>query len=158
MGGLAVLFYLAQFNLTGEPLVTVIASFGMLGILIAVQRKDFFLVGWLLVSLLTDTHAAPLFSGFPLTMLAAQGMDTLFSRAIFPEIPFWPKNWFALGVTSILTAYLFLAALIAVAQQANLNTLTHSDLQMLDWVKQNIPEKSRFLVLTGRHALTDPAF
>ncbi len=155
-GGLTGLFYIVQFNLTGEPLTTVIASLGMLGILAAIRRKDFFLVGWLLISMLTDARAAPLFSGFPLTMLAAQGLDMLFSRALLPEIPFWPKNWFALGVISVLTAYLFLSALMAVAQQANLNTLTKADLQTLAWVKQNIPKESRFLVLTGRYALADP--
>ncbi len=154
--GLASLFYIFQFNLTGEPLMTVISSLGMLGILAAIRRKDFFLIGWLFISLLTDARAAPIFSGFPLAMLAAQSLDMLFSKSLLPESPFWPKTWFALGAFGGLTAYLFFSASMAVSQQANLNTLTEADLQTMAWIKQNVPEGSRFLVLTGRHALADP--
>ncbi len=154
--GLASLFYLFQFNLTGEPLVTVISSLGLLGILAALRHKDFFLLGWLLLSVLTDSHAVPLFSGFPLTMLAAQGLNVVFSRVLLPEVPFWPRNWFAFSILSVLTAYLFFSALMVVMQQANLNTLTESDLRTFAWVRQNVPAKSRFLLLTGRSALADP--
>lgn len=155
-GGLTGLFFIFQFNLTGEPFMTVISSLGAFGLLAAIRRRDFFLVGWLFVSMLTDARSAPLFSGFPLAMLAAQGLDLLFSRLLLPEIPFWPKNWFALGVISILAAYLFLAASTAALRQANPNTLTEANLRTLAWVKENVPKGSRFLVLTGAHALSDP--
>lgn len=154
--GLAGLFFIFQFNLTGEPFMTVISSLGMLGILAAVRRRDFFLVGWLFFSMLTDARSAPLFSGFPLAMLAAEGFVLLFSKVLLPEISFWPKNWFALGVISVLTAYLLLSALVAALRQANVSALSETNLRTFAWVKENVPRGSPFLVLTGAHALSDP--
>ncbi len=154
--GLTSLYFIFQFNLTGEPFMTVISSLGMLGILFAIRHRDFFLAGWLFFSMLPDARSAPLFCGFPLAMLAAEGLDLLFSRAILPEISFWPKNWFALGVISVLIAYMFLSVSITSLQQANLSTLSDANLRTLAWVKQNVPRRSRFLVLTGAYALSDP--
>ena len=55
-----------------------------------------------------------------------------------------------------LFVYLLLSAYLVASNIANSVTLPPSDRAALTWVKAEIPAESRFIVMTGAGAVTDP--
>ena len=152
-----------RFEFTNEQFLQIFGALGLIGLVISLAERKYFLPIWLLLLPLLEPRSALLYAAIPLVMLtgyalagyifplfsrlSGQGhdntpLDTLNSRTV---------KWFlgVLIIFSVMSAY-NLAATI----QSNF-TLTQPDQDAFQWVKVNTPPGSEFLILTGQHHLRD---
>ena len=151
------LLYLFQFNLSGEAILTVVAVLGLIGLVRDVCHQDFFLPAWIGLSFISDPRAAPFASLTPLILLAVKGFEsTLKGLGVSAPLEDGFTAKFPRYVLFGAIAYLFLSGMIASMQFGNGLRLLPEERQALDWIAANTPTDSRFLVLTGDAALSDP--
>ena len=153
----ASLLYLFQFNLSGEAILDVVAVLGLIGLLADFRRGDFFLPAWIGLAFVSDPRAAPFASLTPLILLAVRGLDSTVKGLALPSPneDVFDSN-FSRRVLLGLSAYLFLSGMIASMQLGNQFRLLPEEREALAWIQNNTPADSRFLVLTGDAALSDP--
>ena len=151
------LLYLVQFNLSGEAILDIVAVLGFIGLLADFRRRDFFLPAWIGLSFLSDPRAAPFASLTPLLLLAVRGLDSTLNGLALPSPneSVFDSN-FSRRVLLGLSAYLFLSGMIASMQMGNQLRLLPEEREAFAWIRNNTPADSRFLVLTGDAALSDP--
>lgn len=151
---LASLFHSFFSTQGGLPLLPV---FGLIGILVLVRKRNFILVFWAFLPFFIDPRNAPAIAIFPFLMLASEGLyysNMEFIRA-FSET--FPKNKDAGQVLSVLTRgifavlllYLFLVSYRAASNVAALS-LSTADRETMEWVRENTPPESRFLLISNR--------
>ncbi len=151
------LLYLFQFNLSGEVIVAVVAVLGLIGLIWDFRHHDFFLPAWIGLSFLSDPRAAPFASLTPLILLAVKGFDaTLKGLGESTPLEDGFKSNFARYVLFGTIAYLFLSGMIASMQFGNQFRILPEERHALNWIVVNTPNDSRFLLLTGDAALSDP--
>lgn len=151
------LLYLFQFNLTGETLLAIVAILGLIGLVQGLLKRQWFLPVWIGLSFVTDPRAAPFVSLIPLALLAVDGLDTILRGMGLPlqmEQGFdsKPARFILVG----LIAYLFMSGLILSMWFGNELRILPEERQAFQWIMENTPENSRFLLLTGHAALSDP--
>lgn len=153
----ASLLYLIQFNLSGEAILDVVAVLGLIGLIADFRRGDFFLPAWIGLAFVSDPRAAPFASLTPLILLATRGFESTLNGLALPspsEDVF--DSSFSRRVLLGLSAYLFLSGMIASMQMGNQFRLLPEEREALTWIQNHTPADSRFLVLTGDAALSDP--
>jgi len=147
---LAVL-HLLFFVFTEEPYATVIAILGLIGIASRLLRRDYLLPLWMVIPFFVEGRSAAGPAAIPLAMLAAIGLvdvvlSALQSRNAEPQ----PDE--VLPVERNVFIYLLLYLLFSTYQFGfglSSATLYAPDREAMQWVKENTPAESRFLVLTG---------
>jgi hypothetical protein len=149
---------LISFDFTEEIYATLIAVLGLLGLAHSLVRKDYLLPIWLVVPFFVEGRSAVLPAAIPLAMLAAIGFVDIVLPALMPNAGKALQESDQLsGVEFGLFVYLLFFLVFSTYQfglQAADNTLAVSDRQAMDWVRENTPEGSRFLVLTGTDSIT----
>jgi hypothetical protein len=151
------LLYLFQFNLSGEPILAVVAVLGLIGLIRDFRHHDFFLPAWIGLSFLSDPRAAPFASLTPLILLAVKGFEsTLKGLGESAPVEDGFTSRFSRYVLFGVIAYLFLSGTIASMQFGNGLRILPQERQALNWIVENTPQDSHFLVLTGDAALSDP--
>jgi hypothetical protein len=145
----AAVFNLLFFVFTEEPYATVIAVLGLVGIAHRFIRRDYLLPLWMAIPFFVEGRSAAGPAAIPLAMLAALGLVEVVLPALQPspareaEVSSAERNVFI---------YLILYLIFSTSQfDVNLSaaTLYPPDNEAMRWVRQNTPEDSRFLVLTG---------
>lgn len=145
----AAVFNLLFFIFTEEPYATVIAVLGLIGIAHRLIRRDTLLPLWMAIPFFIEGRSAAGPAAIPLAMLAALGLVEVILPAIQPA----PSN--EAEVSSVernIFIYLILFLIFAAAQfgiQLSAATLYPPDEEAMRWVRENTPDDSRFLVLTG---------
>ena len=143
------IFHLVFFVFTEEPYATVIAILGLLGIAHRLLHRDYLLPLWMALPFFVEGRSAAGPASIPLAMLAAIGLVDVVLSALQPsvkgeaEISPVEKNVFI---------YLVLYLIFSTSQfgyQLSTATLHPPDEEAMQWVRQNTPPDSRFLVLTG---------
>jgi hypothetical protein len=151
------LLYLFQFNLTGETLLAIIAVLGLIGVVRAFRSRQFLLPAWIGLAFMSDPRAAPFASLVPLIFLAVDGFETTLTA---PGLTSQIENGFASrtarGVLFSLIAYLLMSAMIMSMWIGNEYRILPEERQAFRWIMENTPKESRFLILTGNAALSDP--
>lgn len=150
------LLYLVQFNLSGEAILDIVAVLGLIGLTADFRRREFFLPAWIGLSFLSDPRAAPFASLTPLILLAVRGFESALKGLLASLSENVFDSNFARRVLLGLSAYLFLSGMISSIRLGNEFRLLPAERQALNWIEQNTPENSRFLLLTGDAALSDP--
>ena len=148
-------FHLLFFVFTDEPYATVIAILGLIGIAHRLARRDYLLLLWMVIPFLVEGRSAPGPAAIPLAMLAAIGLVDVVIPGIqaavrgerdeesIDQISPTERNIFIyLAVYLLFSAYQF-------GFQLSSATLYPGDREAMTWVRENTPEDSRFLVLTG---------
>jgi hypothetical protein len=153
----ASLMYLFQFNLSGEVVLAVIAVLGLIGFLLDLRERNFFLPVWIGFSYLTDPRAAPFASLIPLVLLAVKGFNSVLTGlGLTSQIENGFGSKTALNILLGLVAYSFMSGMIASLWIGNELRLLPGESQAMNWIVQNTPSDSLFLILTGDAALSDP--
>jgi hypothetical protein len=132
------LFLLIRWNAWGEPLFPILASFGLLGVLISLARRQFSFVAWLATA--SFAPIAFIGSAVPLALLAGVGID----QARHVDIASRAARRIAVGALS----YAALAA--ALASHGELVGLSPQERAAMSWVSERTPESARFLVVSGQ--------
>ena len=151
------LLYVFQFNLSGEAILAVVAMLGLIGLISDFRHHGFFLPAWIGLSFLSDPRAAPFASLTPLILLAVKGFESMLKGlGELAPIEEGLSSKFSRYVLFGTIAYLFLSDMIASMQFGNQFRILPEERQALTWIVDNTPKDSRFLILTGDTALSDP--
>jgi hypothetical protein len=149
---------LLSFDFSEETFATLIAVFGLLGLGYRLIRKDYLLPLWLIVPFFVEGRSAVLPAAIPLAMLAAVGMIDVVLAAFFAGTEKeMAKSDQVSGTEFGLFVYLLCFLAFSTSQfglQLAGTTLSLPDRQAMSWVRENTPDDSKFLVLTGTNAIT----
>jgi hypothetical protein len=145
-----------------EKFVTLISALALLGFVVTLARREFLLAVWLFLPAIVDPRSAASISIIPWAMLAAIGFVDIVVPSLYTltnelqEHPDIESNWntyfmHSAAIKIALTALIFYAFFGTVLsdQVYPKVSLTASDRVAMGWVANNIPPKSRFVILTG---------
>jgi hypothetical protein len=137
----------------GLPFLPILS---LAGVLVCFKKREFLLPAWVLLPFFLDPRNAPAIANFPMVMLAVEGLYFLreeFDRAYARTMQ---KNSKTLHPTPIpqwiLAALLLYFIYLSYSSAGNLVrvSLTPSDRATMEWVKENTPADSRFLLITAQ--------
>lgn len=148
------------FNFVDEPLMTLIAVFGLVGIAFELSRRRLVLPLWFAVPFVLEPRSAPTVTMIPLAMLAALAVTEIILPAL---AEFAPASYDSggLNVMRCRPAVMFLV-FIGLYMLGNAtyfgNRLARTALssgtrEAFAWIQENTAPGSRFLVLTGTSEL-----
>ncbi|MCL4529313.1 MAG: hypothetical protein M1282_07860 [Chloroflexi bacterium] len=149
------------FDITQERFVAILTILGMLGVVIQLIHRDWFLPVWILMPFVVEPRSAAAVAAFPLAMLACIG----FADFIIPKLVAFeskvvsePRDWiFSISQSRLaqiaLGCLIFLILMGAISYDLSLaNYVVPVESQTaMQWVRENTPLDSRFIVLTGRN-------
>lgn len=142
-------FNLVFFVFTDEPYATFTAVLGLIGTAHRFIRRDYLLPLWMAIPFLVAGRSAANLAVIPLAMLAAVGL----TEVVFPALQLSVRDDSKISaVERNVTLYLMLYLIFSAYQfgfQLSSSTLYPSDQEAMFWVRDNTPEVSRFVVLTG---------
>ncbi len=141
---------LFRFDFTEETLLPLIAILGLFGVCLALARSERFLPVWLVLAYLLEPRGGQLFMMLPLALLAAQALTDL----ILPRLS--PRPKFVWALSMFLFFYSSLAATLLPQRVLQNSTLTEADQAAFNWIRENTPADSRFLILSGGDPFRDP--
>ena len=133
--------------------MTVIAVLGVIGIMQRLIRRDYLLPLWVVVPFLFAGRSATNLVIIPLAMLAAVGLVEVILPALQVSVKGDAEQ--SSRVTAVERNFLIYMMLFMVFSayqfgfQLTGAALPISDREAMDWVRQNTPNDSRFLVLSG---------
>jgi len=169
-------FHLLFFVFTEEPYATIIAILGLIGIADRLTRRDYLLPLWMVIPFFAEGRSAAGPAALPLAMLAAiglvdvvfAGLRTLSGRRVATEVEASVEKDPAAtekrsrndvqqsdqlsSLERNVFIYLFLYLIFSTYQfglQLSNATVYPHDQEAMNWVHENTPAESRFLVLTG---------
>jgi len=145
-----------------EKFVTLISALALLGFVVTLVRREFLLPVWLFLPAIIDPRSAASISIIAWAMLAAVGFVDVVIPGLYAltnkiqENQDIESNWNIYFMNSAaikiaLTALIFYAFFGTVLsdQVYPKVSLTSSDRIAMDWVANNVPQQSRFVILTG---------
>ena len=155
---LLAVFHLLFFVFTQESYATVIAILGLVGIASRLIKSDYFLPIWMVLPFFVEGRSAPAPAAIPLAMLAAIGLGEVVIPALQRLInkDEEPTHQISIVERNIFI-YLMLYLLFSAYQfgfQLSAATLYPEDREAMRWVRENTPEDSKFLVLTGTNSVS----
>jgi Dolichyl-phosphate-mannose-protein mannosyltransferase len=168
-GGHNALFWLPwiTFDFAEERFATILTVVGLIGFAVQCARRDWFLPVWVLIPFVVEPRSATAIAAIPLAALAGIGLSDLIIPGIAAletksrnEAYDWTE-YISLGrVAKIVLSYVLFFALIgAMIYDFSLTNyiVSHDDRTAMDWIVNNTPTASRFIILTGRpDPLEDP--
>ncbi|MFZ5855374.1 MAG: hypothetical protein ACOYZ6_00960 [Chloroflexota bacterium] len=143
---------LFRFEFADEAFLPLLTVFGLIGFFAAIGRKDWFLPAWIIASQLIEPRSAPLFVCIPLAILSAQGL----AEFVLPALDRTGAKRLSAVFLGLLLAYSIASALSVTSTVARDITVQPAEREAMQWVEQNTPPESVFLVLTNRLPLRDP--
>jgi hypothetical protein len=151
----AVLESLARITSTSEPYFPLVGALGVVGALVWLAKGRWLLPTWWLVVLLLDARASSTFTMLPLALLAGGAVAEVLLPALsgaFGGVT--PGRGFTLPAAvalAVIAAYAGFSAVVrtpgAAGEAAFLAPLSGGERQALQWVAQETPADSRFLVV-----------
>jgi len=147
------ILHLVFLTFTQEPFMTVIAVLGVIGIFHRLIRKDYLLPLWVVLPFLVAGRSATNLVILPLTMLAAVGL----ADVLLPALQVSGRNEAkdpgqVSSIEQVILFYFSLYLIFSSYQfgfQLSGSALRQSTYDAMSWVKQNTPDDSRFVVLSG---------
>lgn len=149
-------------SFSDEKFTTVLSALALLGLVISITRRDFLLVVLLFVPALVDPRSAASISLISWAMLASIGFVEIVLPGLYtlqnPLLNTEPieTNWSeyfsnSAAIKFALTGLIFYAFFGTVLsdQVYPKVSLSPSDRAAMDWVANNIPQGSKFVILTG---------
>jgi hypothetical protein len=156
----SLLSYIYSAILSREAFLPVLVLLRSAGIIWALWKRKYMLVLWVVLPFVVDPRFAPTIVFFAMCMLMAlviaDGLPAIagFLRRSKP-MELIQNQWFNAGLI-LLLLYLFVESLLYGFGLVN-TSLSHGDLDVMNWSQHNTPVKSRFFLLTGiRSQEVDP--
>ncbi|MFZ1042235.1 MAG: hypothetical protein WCA79_15090 [Anaerolineales bacterium] len=145
------IFLVFQFNFTEEPFLPVVSLLGLIGLFAVLNKRSILLPLWIVIPLLIEPRSAPQYIALPLAMLAGIGLVEILIPAVAsvgrgdnPRI----SNRIIAAILLYLVLYGLISTFVTDAQLISL-TLKPEDIQAFNWINNNLPQNSRFIVLTN---------
>lgn len=137
---------LLRLQLTEEPFFPMLRAIALLGALVCVRRRWWFLPAWVIVAFALDPRKALTWSSVPLAMMAGIGI----AEVVLPAVSgrrFQLLRSPAAALTFGLIL-LFAAKAQLDARHPVLTTLPPTEREAMAWIAEHTPEWSRFLVIS----------
>ena len=148
-----------KFDGLGDYLFIPTLLFAIVGAWMMFKQQEFFLITWAILAYLVDPRGGEGIALLSLSMLAGMGLLKLSAWIGRSDGEQAEALFMKRGVQFLLFGFIFysvMAASIFDFQLVN-TSLKSADLEMIDWVKSNIPEEKTFLLATGREfSMSDP--
>lgn len=156
------------FRFTEEPFLGLLAVLGLMGLLIAVSKRNYLLPAWLVVTLVLDPRSSATFASVPLAMLISLGVD----EGVLP-VASADADGRAAGdrtttslnrgrLPSLVLAFILIQSVasdlaIPYLRGTSMSVVSADERRAMSWVASNTNLDSRFLVITNReHWESDP--
>jgi len=161
------LFIFFRFLFTDEAFLKILSMLGLIGLFASLARKQTFLPGWLFILHLIEPRGGTLYMMLPLSLLIGYALDKVILPALKPkdyDISQTNVQQALENVLHIKTARYFLLFLFAYSLMSAYTTgqkiindfsLQPPDREAFTWVKENTPQDSEFLLVTGQLPLRD---
>ncbi len=153
------------FYFTEEPFMTIIAVLGVVGVFGEIQRRNFYLPGWMILAFLIDPRSAAWVANLGLAMLAAVALDQIIlpGLANLSEKPAPAgeyrryTGWSARFLLAYLLFYILASSYLYTLNLATIS-LSNAHRTAMAWVQKNTPPGSRFILLTpgSDYPMRDP--
>ncbi len=153
------IFFAFQFELTNEPYLPFVAIFAVIGFFQNLGNKKYLFPVWMLTAYLIEPRSGSLYMMLPLSILAAMGLHQILKfiqNYNEPETTSWFKKRTPQWFFGFLVFYLIASAYAAEYMIRSQYTLTDSQVQAMNWIRDHTPPDSRFAVVSGHNALADP--
>jgi hypothetical protein len=148
------------FSFTGESFANILAIIALIGLFGEIARRRYFLLAWLLLISIFSPRSGEWLATIPAAMLFGAGIVNVIipgllvaKKAILPENPtleiIFKEGISKITYSVILIFALFSAMALPYLPDTEIKTLSQYDRQAMEWVSHNIPEDSRFVMLTG---------
>jgi len=158
------------FMQTNEPYLTLQAVFALLGVFLSLHRREFHLPVWLAAVFCLEPRLAATYSVIPTALLVGIGFEGIVLRGLqgvgdsSPEsgqsgranIPQADGSARSVLVTRaggrvgmVASGYFLLYLLISAYLAAPRGALAQSQRRAMDWLRENTPAASRFVVISG---------
>lgn len=149
---------LFSFDFAQETGLQILGFLGLIGLFVKLGQNKYFLPAWLIVPFFINPRSSSRAAIIPLAILAAISLLDV----ILPAIHGKPGQKFRRRylVTSLflgyLLSYLLFNAFTLDLKLAN-NRLGNSDQDAMAWIRQNTPNNSKFIIITGEsQMMRDP--
>lgn len=151
------------FNITKEYGLSSIGVLAFFGIFFYLAKHQFMLPVWTLVLFLTDPRSASLYEAPVLAFLAGVILSILLKKLdnLSDEKLSTSKNVDLLSgvvsrlcLTFLIIQWVFSATTTVISEVLNY-TLLPSDISAMEWVKENTPPDSDYLIISGMHPFWD---
>jgi hypothetical protein len=165
---------LLRFDFTDEPFLRIFGVMGLLGLVVQLARREYFLTAWLTLLHLVEPRGGTLFMMLPLAMSVGILLDGTLIPALesptrlaestrstaAPKQSRTLLRIFGGGVPAMLLGYLLLYGMVASyfmeLQLRQSASLTSRDTSAFEWIAENTPTDSGFALVTGGKPLLDP--
>ncbi|MFC2036600.1 hypothetical protein ACFLYD_01340 [Chloroflexota bacterium] len=141
-GGLA---HLVLLEISDEPLAPLLAVIGLLGLLLCLVERRFFLPVWLLLAYLFDSRVPNWYATIPLALLAGMGATGVLIPLLTRQQKTLGRDLLVAAVVGFLLLYTIFAALVLPAPMLSLPS---EEREAMHWVADNTPEASTVLVVS----------
>jgi hypothetical protein len=161
------LFIFFRFMFSDEAFLPLLSMLGLVGFFVSLARKKTLLPAWMFILHLIEPRGGTLYMMIPLSLLIGYVLDKVILPALGPkDVDISPANvQRALenvlhGKTSryfllFLFSYGLMSAYTTGQKIRNDFSLQPDDMKAFTWVKENTPENSEFLLVTGQLPLRD---
>jgi hypothetical protein len=149
----AAIIHLLQFGVTAEPLFTLIAALGMLGLLACIARREYMLPAWILAVGLLDPRAFPTSASPAVAMLAAVAVSTVLvpllrhGGHVGSEEHRTAATWLIPALLASATVYAFLGSMLSAPHR--LTGLSSDERAAMTWVTEHTSADARFAIVSG---------
>lgn len=131
-------------RLTEEPMGPIIGLSGLIGLMLCVQSREYWLPTWLVAACLLDTRYSGTFAMVPLALLAGVGITGVVGLVTRSAAPGAPR-----GI--VITSLTWLGVLCVIGSVAipgpALQALPTTHRDAMEWVARNTPDDSAFLLV-----------
>jgi hypothetical protein len=161
LASLVKIFLLNQFS---EYQLTPITVLAFIGLLLFIASRNFFFPVWFAVIFLSEPRSAPLFLTPVISIFAAYSLIYILNLLNTAEGKKSSESDTDLIFSSISAKILFailfaqwcFSAFSTATMLSQSEILKQSEKNAFSWAKQNSPQSSKFLILSGSYPLSDP--
>jgi hypothetical protein len=162
--GLLIFF---RFKFTEEAFLPLLSVLGLIGLFASLSRKHTLLPAWLFLLHLIEPRGGTLYMMIPLSLLIGYALEKVILPALKPKDSNVPQANIQQALKIILRwktaryfllfllTYGFISAYATVQMIKNDFSLQPMDLEAFRWAKENTPQDSEFLLITGQLPLRD---
>ena len=155
-------FHLAQLltlQFGGGVFFNLTVALGLVGLLALLAGRKFLLMVWLVLPFFVDPRSASGMALIPMSLMAAYGFDVIIAPALLSargQEGMWLSDRFVTLTALGIAFYLFFnSAVFGLSLPGG--SLSAADRETIEWVNENIPPGSDFLLLTGeQYSMKDP--
>lgn len=150
--------HLITLSFTDEPLLSILGSLGLVGLVLSVAKGSLFLFAWFIAPFLIAPRSSPNLVVVPLTILVAFAINQLYLLLMHGKINYLGKLRYKPKIygiiLKILVSYIAIylvascIALSFLSENSYFDSVTNEEKQAMEWIKENTNPSDKFLLIT----------